>query len=301
MSEAEPLSSDQAVEAPLALPELMFSARHSAPRDVGDMRQTELRPVVLLARALEQAVIPRLALARASVGQRGAVDARTVGHPDTEVVELLAQHALKGDLDAALQVIEGLQARGCTLEQIYLELLAPAARHLGDLWADDLCDFASVTVGLCCLQQAVLESRRFFAPRQVRREGGRRILLAPVPGEQHGFGLLMVGEFFRRSGWDVCSGTGAASRELVATVRKQWFSMVGFSIACDSRLDVLAALIRDVRRSSRNPHVGVLVGGQLFNEQPELAALVGADATASDAQQAVLKAETLAALLNQDV
>jgi MerR family transcriptional regulator, light-induced transcriptional regulator len=110
----------------------------------------------------------------------------------------------------------------------------------------------------------------------------------------------MVGEFFRRQGWDVCSATGAGASELAAMARKQWFSMVGLSLAGECRLEALATLIRDIRRASRNPHIGILVGGRAFTDQPELASLVGADATASDGQQAVLKAETLLSLLVQE-
>ena len=76
--------------------------------------------------------------------------------------------------------------------------------------------------------------------------------------------------------------------------------MVGFSLACDSRLDALAAMIHEIRRASRNPALGVLVGGRVFAEQPELAVLVGADATATDGQQAVLKAEALLGLLARE-
>jgi len=107
----------------------------------------------------------------------------------------------------------------------------------------------------------------------------------------------MVGEFFRRQGWEVSSGTGLSAREIVALVRRQWFAAIGFSLACEERLDLLARTIREVRRASRNPQIGVLVGGRVFVERPEAAALAGADATAVDGQQAALKAETLLALL----
>jgi methanogenic corrinoid protein MtbC1 len=40
-----------------------------------------------------------------------------------------------------------------------------------------------------------------------------------------------------------------------------------------------------------------MVGGKVFLEHPELAALVGADATAYDARQACAQAESLLALL----
>lgn len=80
-------------------------------------------------------------------------------------------------------------------------------------------------------------------------------------------------------------------------LRTQPFAMIGLSLASDSRLERLAGVIQDIRRASRNPALGILVGGHAFTQQPELAVLVGADATASDGQQAVLKAEALLGLL----
>jgi MerR family transcriptional regulator, light-induced transcriptional regulator len=65
----------------------------------------------------------------------------------------------------------------------------------------------------------------------------------------------------------------------------------------DERLDGIATLIRLVRRESCNPGIGVMVGGRVVAEKPELTALVGADATATDGRQAALQAETLLALL----
>lgn len=255
------------------------------------------RRVALLAHTLENDVIPRLVLARRESSPPAYIDNVSGGAPSAEDVNRLTALAQHGDLASALSYISGLRSRGMPLERVYLGLLAPVARRLGEMWEQDACDFTAVTVGLCCLQQVVLEHSSTFQPRFGSRDQERRILLAPVPGEQHSFGLLMVGEFFRRQGWEVCSGTGTTVRELVAMVRKEWFTMIGFSLSCDQRLEILASAIRDIRRASRNPHLGVLVGGKVFNEQPELAVLVGADATATDGQQAALKAESLLALL----
>ena len=267
------------------------TARHAA---------SDQRRVAVLARALESEVIPRLVLSRhAGATQPGRNDP-TVPGPTREDVEAIAAHAARGDQAAATALVSALRARDVPLDRIYLELFAPAARHLGALWEADRCDFASVTIGLCCLQQLVLDNSRAFGPAHGRRHEDRRVLLAPVPGEQHSFGLVMVGEFFRRQGWDVCSATGASAGELAAMVRKQWFSMVGLSLAGECRLEALAGVIREIRRASRNPQIGIMVGGRAFTEQPELAALVGADATASDGLQAVLKAETLLSLLVQE-
>jgi methanogenic corrinoid protein MtbC1 len=288
----EGLPADRAVSAFLLDDATDRGARH---------RPTDQRRVALLARALESEVIPRLVLSRHAGGEPAYRSNPDQPGPTKEDVQQLTSHVVQGDLQGAAAFVGALRARDFPLERIYLELFAPVARHLGELWEADLCDFTSVTIGLCCLQQLVLDNSQAFGQRPSRRSADRRILLAPVPGEQHSFGLVMVGEFFRRQGWDVCSATGAAAGELVAMVRKQWFSIVGLSLAGECRTETLATLIRDIRRASRNPQIGVLVGGRVFTEQPELAAMVGADATSSDGQQAVLKAETLLTLLVQDV
>jgi len=264
-------------------------------------RRVSARRVKLLAHTLENDVIPRLVLSRSPTPAPAYIDRVASPGPTADDVSTMTGLVQQGDLEGALDYIGGLCASGMALERVYLNLLAPVARRLGEMWETDQADFTSVTVGLCCLQQLVLTHGGGFRPRDGRPHAERRVLLAPCPGEQHSFGLLMVGEFFRRQGWDVTSGTGATGRELTALVRKDWFALVGLSLSVEERLDTLAALVRDLRRASRNPALGVMVGGQVFVQQPDLAVLVGADATAADGQQAALKAEALLALLSRDI
>jgi methanogenic corrinoid protein MtbC1 len=126
---------------------------------------------------------------------------------------------------------------------------------------------------------------------------GRPALLIPAPGETHSFGLAMVTDFFTRAGWNVASGPATNGHDLCDLVRDKWFAIVGFSVGCDASLDALAAAILTVRRRSRNRAVGVMVGGPIFAMRPDLAARVGADATAIDGRQAVTQAQSLVALV----
>lgn len=249
-----------------------------------------------LVRMIEAEIIPRLVLARratAEIRDGGSNGARL----GSEQVAEFARVVLTHDAAVALSLVDGLRARGVPVERLYLELLAPAARRLGELWAEDLCDFTEVTVGLGRLQQVMHELSPAFRNECAQRDHGRCILLAPVPGEQHTFGLWMVAEFFRRAGWHVWSLPLGTAQEMAALARREWFAVVGLSAACPSRIDALAAAIRMIRRSSRNRAVGVMVGGPLVLSQPDLVPLVGADATAVDARQAVLQAQDLLALL----
>lgn len=258
---------------------------------VGNKVEPSALELAGLVRTIEAHIIPRLLLAhRPPAARAGHADA-----PRLDDVVALASLAMAHEASAALSLVESLRARGTPLEAIYLELLAPAARHLGQLWEADLCSFTEVTLGLCRLQQVLNALTAELNGDPERPRHGRRALLVPAPGEQHTFGLSMVAEFLRRAGWDVWA-EAASKQELIALVRAEWFAVIGFSVSCDTRLDVLAGAVRAIRRASRNPYLGVMVGGSVFVDHPELVSFVGADATAADARQACLQAETLLAL-----
>lgn len=249
-----------------------------------------------LARTIEAEIIPRLMLAHGGPEvSTPAVSCEDRAPSSPEVVEF-ANLVLAQDARVAKVWIEAVRARGASSETIFLELLAPAARRLGELWEADLCDFTQVTLGLWRIQQVVHELGPSFRDDAQFAPNGRRVLLSAAPGDQHTLGLLMVGEFFRNSGWEVCAEASGRSLDLVLAAQNEWFDVLGFSVGSDARLEPLKRVIEAARGASRNRDLIVMVGGPLFIENPELVALVGADATARDAKEAVLRADAMVPL-----
>lgn len=238
---------------------------------------------------IETEIIPRLVKAHrvaeplADAAQAWPGSAR----PRDTAVDDLAQIILANQAGVAAGYIDGLRAEGVTLETLYLDVLTPAARRLGEMWEADLCDFTQVTVGLWRLQQLMYELSPAFQDDAQRGVQRYRAMLVPVPGSQHTLGLLMVAEFFRRAGWGVWGDPAAAQADLVEAAQTHWFDMVGFSVGAVSQLDHLKAAIAAIRRASLNPSIVVMVGGPVFLDMPALVAEVGADATAPDAALAV--------------
>jgi methanogenic corrinoid protein MtbC1 len=251
-----------------------------------------------LARAIDADIIPRLVLARRAARETTRANGETQALPSRHDVAELAGLVLTRDVELARDFVTRMQARGTPVETLYLDLLAPTARHLGELWEADACDFTEVTVGLGRLQQMLHQLSASFRADTEPHQHGRRVLLVPVPGEQHSFGLQMVAEFFGRAGWDVWNEPRVSSgADLIQLVRREWFAVIGLSLASETRVDALASGIRALRRASRNRAIGVLVGGPLFVAHPELVARVGADATAIDGGQAPIQAQNVLALL----
>lgn len=200
-------------------------------------------------------------------------------------------HLVRGSDDALVDVyVQRIMDQGRTPEAIYLDLLAPTARELGELWVRDSCDFMEVTVAVGRLQRVLRSLSHLFTLRAAAAQPVGRALLACVAGEQHTLGLFMVAEFFVKDGWTVEVGAPLEAVDIGNRLREEWFDLVGFSVGCESHLSRLRREMRTVRRSSKNPRIVTMVGGRVFSEHPELVGRVGADTSAADARQATIVA-----------
>ncbi len=263
-------------------------ARRQQRKQTRIARDAESR-VDRLTRTIEAEIIPRLLLANshASVPVAAISSGRQIESAD--VANLVAA-VLEQDISHAVRLFDQLESEGVPREQLFLELLTPAARRLGDAWLDDTLSFAAVTIGLAGLQQVLRHLSPQFESRVGMRPHGRQALLLMAPGEQHSFGLFMVEAFFRRTAWDVANASTLPISDVVSMVRKNWVDVVGISKSSDALLGDLASDIRALRRASRNRDLTILVGGPAFLERPERVIQVGADATGADARQAVWQA-----------
>lgn len=246
-----------------------------------------------LVRTIEGEVIPRLVLAHRNVEQNALVFGIRVKLPSIEDVVEFAALAVDHDASFLTAHVQKLRARGMPIESIYMDLLAPSARHLGQMWDDDLCDFTTVTMALWRLQQVLRNLGSSFHIDAAASGEDHRALLASIPGEQHTFGLFMVAEFFRRAGWEVLDSPMQSCKELLEVIKREKFALAGLSAARLAVLDELTALIAEMRLASRNRGIKILVGGPAFLDRPELVRRVGADAMARDGREAVALAQDM--------
>ncbi|MCC5867429.1 MAG: cobalamin B12-binding domain-containing protein [Gammaproteobacteria bacterium] len=266
-----------------------------AEEDIDGLQKARLSQ---LATVIEGEIIPRLMMAHRVTAEAWMPDASDVdaSEPptiDAAQIESFTEMVLSSDAEATRAFCDKMVQRGVETPQLLLSLLAPTARRLGEMWESDEADFTAVTVGLCQLQQIMRELSHEYDCHTEQILADRRVLLAPVPGEQHTFGMLMVGEFFRRAGWDVNGDCALSTPELLRMVGSEWYAIVGISVAYESMLPEVTRIIDEVRRASRNRNVGVMVGGRIFTQDPTLAGQVGADATAADAEGALHLAQEM--------
>jgi methanogenic corrinoid protein MtbC1 len=195
---------------------------------------------------------------------------------------------LRGFDETALDAyVSSMLRKGVSADRFLVELAAPAAREIGEEWADDRCDFVDVTLATGRLQRIVRSLGGQIPSEEPMAEGGRPVLLLASPsGQSHTLGMLMVAEFFQAASWSVCFG---APFELTPTpdiVASRFVHVVGLSLSLTDGTGQVKEEIRRIRRRSRNPAVGVIVGGPALLVQPDLVDAVGADAASVDARLA---------------
>lgn len=255
-------------------------------------------PELQLSRIVELEIIPRLMLLHGATGASPQPSssgfAITLAH-----VETLAHLAVDGDAERARLFVGELVASGAPLDQVFLQLLAPAAQLMGRMWADDVYSFSQVTIGLWRLQQVLHLHGQRFLPAVMPQAAGYRVLLATEPGSQHTFGLTMLGEFFVRDGWDVSSEPAVPWGVLADRLANEHCDLLGVSVGVDTSVPSVASAILELRRASRNPRLFVMVGGPAAHIVPELARLCGADSMALDAPAALAIARRWMRSLNQ--
>lgn len=286
------------------------SPRSSVDRDE-DRRVPEYKPPpsrahkgisespLALAGLIESQIIPRLLVAcrNQSIRPDDIVRDRisaSQAEGFAAVVLRLEAHALMGQ-------VEGFIARGASVEAVLIDLLAPAARQLGLWWEEDSCDFVDVTMGLWRLQQIVYELSARTPGKAPVFGQSRKAVYSVFPGSDHSFGTVIVEECFRREGWQTSLLTSATDQQLINLVAEHHYDVIGLTISRDDEMANAPSLIGRIRSRSRNPMLGVIVGGRIFTQSPELALQIGADATAADAEQAVIRAEILLRVLDEQL
>jgi methylmalonyl-CoA mutase cobalamin-binding domain/chain len=113
-------------------------------------------------------------------------------------------------------------------------------------------------------------------------------MISTLPGSRHQAGLSVVAEFFRKDGWEVVTETAHTQNALLETVANEWFDLVGLSIGSSEELPLLPALIAQLKHSSRNKNVPVILCGAAFSQSDIQGLELGADGISADVADAVM-------------
>ena len=252
----------------------------AAPSDEASETRHSLMPVI------RSDVLPSLHAKFGAAGVPALPDDRELSMAD---LEAFVDALIASDTEAAEAIVERLRREGARPEWIVLNLFSAAARQMGLRWEHDRNDFAEVTIAMSHLGGMMREFAGQLMPLGRPVGAPCRVLLAPVPGEQHTFGLTVVGEFLVGAGFDVCVRMAATADALTRVVQETAYDAVGLSLSSERLLGGLEPLIRNLRCASANRAAAVVVGGSVFGRDPALWRTVGADMQLADVREAPIR------------
>jgi len=208
---------------------------------------------------------------------------------DEALVDLaeLARGYLRALLDgerhrASRMILEAVQA-GVPVKRIYLDVFQPTQYEVGRLF-----QLNEVGVGeehYCTAATQLIISQLY--PQIFASEKGPNTLVATcVAGDLHELGARMVTDFFEMDGWNTYYfGAGSSSQAVVATVAQRRARVL--AISAPYHVSAVGELIEKIRAHPACGRVKIMVGGYPFRVDPDLWSKLGADGSATDAQQAI--------------
>jgi methanogenic corrinoid protein MtbC1 len=244
---------------------------------------------------IEGQILPRLLDAHAGISMTGHAKPSDGIQPTQDEIHAFAIACLGFPQDNPLRMAQALMDKGVSRESIFLGLITPAARQLGEWWEQDHFDFTQVSQGLVLMHQVTRDLG--FNHNSAPQIAGdiRRIMLACAPGSQHILGITILADFFRIAGWQVVVEISSQESELLRSVQHEWFDMVGLSVGLIEQLPTLPMLIEHLRTHSKNPHAAFILGGAAFLSKQHHPSPKhwGADGVSTDAAEAVKLANRL--------
>lgn len=197
--------------------------------------------------------------------------------------ERLESRLLAGDARGAWTVVESALAGGAELEDIYLEVLAPAMASIGTRWERGDLDI-SVEHRATGIAMRIIGR---LGPRFVRRGRTRGTVVLGTPaGERHAMPVTLLADLIRLRGWEV-SDLGAdmpAASFLHSVLTTPDVAALGLSVSIDEALEAAQVTLEMLREAA--PGVLLVVGGSAVRDD-EHARSLGADALARSAEEFV--------------
>ena len=199
----------------------------------------------------------------------------------------------QGGMEDASELIEGLSRGTMGIRRTYLEVLEPALKEVGRLWAH-----GELSVGEEHIISEATERimSRIFSLEEAPREepGEMSCCVLAVSSEQHLIGPRMVSDFLHMDGWRVrFLGGNLGTRHLLEAIAARPVNLIAVSVTTSANITEAADLIATIREKDFLSSTRIITGGHAFQLRPDLWAELGADGTGRDAESAVITADKL--------
>lgn len=187
---------------------------------------------------------------------------------------------IRGDHFKCLEIAKASVNNSADIEDFYLQILQPVMYEVGLLW-----ERAEISVAQEHLASAIV-SRVMAAVNlcvNPPRESLGKIVVAASPNEFHEIGPAMISDVLENDGWEVAYlGANVPDTDLLAYLEDFKPEILALSVTIAFNVYKAKEIITAIKQNGSLKTIKVIVGGRVFNDNPELWQVIGADAFAAN-------------------
>lgn len=183
---------------------------------------------------------------------------------------LVAERLIAGDENGTFQLLDNAMAAGATPEEVYLDLIGPAMKDIGDRWRKGVLTIADEHVASSAALRVISRLSARITPRG-RTKG--TILLATVSDDYHYLPTAMLRDLLRFRGFDVMDlGANTPAESILERTAAIGDDLLAIGLSCSNPecTDITRQTIRALDEGIDTP---VVVGGGAFQSVEEIASL----------------------------
>jgi len=277
------------------LKETVAAASLFAGRDSGCRRYIDLAVPVESKRKRDQAILEAAKTGTLLTGggegaaEASAGDGGGAGGGVKTTRDMLYEAVVEGDKDGVPKLVERGLAEGHAPFDLFLNVLTPAIRHLGDLFGAGK-KFIPHLIASADAMKAGVAVLMPLMQKEGNVEKKGTVVLATVKGDIHDIGKNIVGLMLRNFGFEVLDlGRNVPLEDILNAARENGAQLIGLSALMTTTMMRMKDVI-DVVRAKELPHL-VMIGGAVTT--PSFAEEIRADAYGKDVGEVVSVAEGL--------
>ena len=205
--------------------------------------------------------------------------------PDSfkEQYPLLIDNLIKGKYEKCLALVESEINLDSDIKEFYQTIVYPAMYEIGLLWQNNMISVAQEHLASAIVQRLISEI--YIKEHKSSTKYGLGVITA-IANEYHEIGTRMVADVLELEGWDIKHlGANTPVEELVSFLKVQKPYFVVISATMPFNVNSVKEVIDQIRKIEALDDMKILVGGKVFNENPDLWEKVGADACGKSIQE----------------
>ncbi|MBI5961459.1 MAG: cobalamin B12-binding domain-containing protein [Chloroflexi bacterium] len=196
------------------------------------------------------------------------------------------------DVQGGLTVVQAAVDAGFPAKAVLLHVTIPALDRIGLMQANNEIALSQVFVVARIVDMAIERLNRLMSFRVIttldERPSLGTVILGSAPGDYHSLGRKIVGTFLKLGGFKAIDlGINVPAARFVDTAVREEAKVICVSALLLHTAEEIKEIRALLRERSLEAQIKLVVGGAVFNADPELYRAVGADATAVNAHSAV--------------